>query len=320
MNKEQTVKTVGEWAYKAIAKDYQKFTKYENKVLKDKNPHHLHQMRVAMRSLRGTVASFAFAVNLPPEINHANMSKIAKVLGNLRDIDVLQETLISQYQPHILKQEKKSFQTVLKKLQKKRKSAFKQVKKFLNSKQYLKLKNSCKLWLNKPLYQPIADIDIKQILPDLLLPQISCFLLHPGWLLGANIVNGIANFSENNQTIVEKKISLTQEKILHDLRKIVKKTRYNMNLFTSLYDESYDEHLAEIAEIQEILGVIQDCFILESFLQKTLKQNYLQKIPTVYQMLQEKRQQQLQRWQTKQELFLNTSHKQNLRITIAKPL
>lgn len=313
MDKEQIDKTVGEWAYKAIAKHYKKFTKYENKVLKDKNPHHLHQMRVGMRRLRSTVDSFAFAVDLPDNITSASIGKVAKVLGDLRDIDVLQETLIEQYQPHISKEEIKSFKTVLKKLKKNRKSAFKKVKKTLNSKKYKKLKDSFESWLNNPHYQPIADINIEQILPDLLSPQISYFLLHPGWLIGLDITNGYINS-------LETELSLTQEKILHDLRKVAKKTRYNMELFTSLYGENYSKYLAEIQEIQEILGVLQDCSVLDNFLKETLEYNYHQKIPTLHEMLREKYQQELQKWQTKQKLFLDNIYKQNLRITIVKPI
>ena len=65
MNQKQTKKTLGDWAYIAIAKHYKKILKHESKVLKDNNPEQLHQMRVGMRRLRSAIAGFAPALNLP---------------------------------------------------------------------------------------------------------------------------------------------------------------------------------------------------------------------------------------------------------------
>jgi CHAD domain-containing protein len=316
----QTEQTYGDWAYKAIAKHYNKFIKYEEKVLKDKEPENLHQMRVGMRRLRSAVSGFALAVDLPSVVTPSQIGKVAKILGELRDIDVLQETLVTGYQPYIVKSERESFELVLKKLQKRRKSAFKTVVKTLESKSYSKLKSNCESWLDNPAYQTIAAIDIKQVLPDLLLPQISHLLLHPGWLIGVEIIDGKIELAGESTIKLKGDLDLTEEKTLHDLRKVAKKIRYNMELFKDIYRQNYSNYLQEIEEVQEILGVMQDCYVLESFLSEVLERDLAETLPTFKKIIRENRQQQWQKWRMKQEYFLNISKRQDLRTTIQHPL
>ena len=220
MNQNQAAKTLGDWAYIAIAEHYKKILKHESKVLKDKDPEHLHQMRVGMRRLRSAIAGFAPAINLPISVSEKNIAQIAKVLGKLRDIDVLQETLITQYHPHLPEIEQKKLKVVLKSLKKNRKQAFKDVKVILHSRQYVQFKTSIEAWLESPNYNAIASLKIQQVLPDLLLPQASSFLLHPGWLVGITIESGDVIFAQNS---TNEKLSKSENKILHDLRKSAKK-------------------------------------------------------------------------------------------------
>lgn len=316
----QTERTYGDWAYKAIAKHYNKFIKYEKKVLKDKDPENLHQMRVGMRRLRSAVSGFIPAVDLPSVVTPHEIGKIAKVLGKLRDIDVLQETLITQYQPYLSQGERESLESVFKKLKKERKSANKTVVKTLESKSYSQLKNNCQSWLDNPAYQTVAAIEIQQVLPDLLLPQISYLLLHPGWLIGVKITDSKINLAGESKIKLEYDLSLTEEKTLHDLRKVAKKIRYNMELFKNIYSPTYSNYLQEIEEVQEILGVMQDCFVLENVLSEMLEKDVAKIMPDLNKMLQEKRQQQWQKWQIKQKYFLNSAKRQDLRKAVQYPL
>ena len=187
MDIDRANKTFGEWGYIAVAKHYRKILKHEAKVLKDKNPEQLHQMRVGMRRLRSTISGFIFALDLPPAAEIAKIAKIAKVLGKLRDIDVLQETLTVQYQPYLPVEEQESLNVIFKALKKRRKLAFKKVKQTLHGQSYLDLKFGLEAWLDNPTYQRIGLVEIERVLPDLLLPQISYFFLHPGWLIGVKV-------------------------------------------------------------------------------------------------------------------------------------
>jgi CHAD domain-containing protein len=228
----EEAKTFGDWAYIALTKHFNKILKHEAEVLKDRDPEELHQMRVGMRRLRSAIAGFNIAIDLPKEASEKTIGKVARILGELRDLDVLKEVLETQYQPNLPEAEGKHLNAVLKKLEKQRKKAFSKVQEVLESELYKDFKKAFKKWLDKPQYQAIGEIAISPILPDLLLPQVSRLLLHPGWLIGVEMVEGNVKLSENlDQNAVEDLLA-KQGKILHDLRKEAKRTRYNMELFT----------------------------------------------------------------------------------------
>jgi CHAD domain-containing protein len=277
-------------------------------------------MRVGMRRLRSAISFFAPAIELPDTFTPASVGKIAKVLGKLRDIDVLQEALTTKYQPYLPDSEQEDFDKALTKLDKQRKSAFKKVVKILNKKAYLKTKDDGQLWLDSPCYRSLAAINIQQVLPDLLLPEISNFLLHPAWLIGLKKTNSTIYFSHTNEIDTSTDISLEQSIALHELRKTAKKVRYNMELFQNLYSEVYNNYLKKIEELQNILGKIQDYAVLKQFFIEVLKQDIAKTMPSLNQMLQENYQQQWQQWQTQQKYFLINNKRQDLRAIIQYPL
>ncbi|HHP7232312.1 MAG TPA: CHAD domain-containing protein [Xenococcaceae cyanobacterium] len=316
MNQDQTAKTLGDWAYIAIAKHDQKILQHESLVLKDRDPENLHQMRVGMRRLRSAIAGFAPALDLPLSASEKNLAKIARVLGKLRDIDVLQEILITRYQPNLPENEVKNFQVVLKALKKRRKPAFKAVKQVLHSRQYVQLKTALEAWLESPTYQAIAKVQIQRVLPDLLLPQACSFLLHPGWLVGMEITEGEINFEPKHG---HQAITSAEAKVLHSLRKSAKKTRYNMELFTSFYGNLYDDYLQRIKDIQEVLGQIQDSAVLLEFLASLSDDKPEIYLPSLVQMIQENRLNKLEKWQVLQEYFLHHRRQQELRAILQYP-
>ena len=325
MNQHQSANTLGDWAYIAIAKHYKKILKHESKVLKDKDPEQLHQMRVGMRRLRSAIVGFAPALNLPIAVSDKNIAKIAKVLGKLRDIDVLQDNLITQYQPNLPEIEQKNLQAILKALKKQRKSVFKDVKRTLHSRRYVQLKTGLEAWLESPTYNAdatrlgftkLASVKIQRVLPDLLLPQASIFLLHPGWLVGVEIKSGEIILAQEN-SIPE--MSSAEAKILHDLRKSAKKTRYNMELFTNFYGNLYDDYLKQITEVQEVLGNLQDSAVLIEFLASLSHEEPETYMPTLVQIIEKNRLIKLQEWQDLQKYFLHHRRQQELRAILQYP-
>ena len=211
--------TFGDWAYLAIQKHFKKILKHEPAVLKDEDPEELHQMRVGMRRLRSAMVGFSLAVDLPAAGNPKKIGSIAKVLGKLRDLDVMNEALTQEHFAKLPSQEQEQLTLTLKTLAKRRKKALKNVHEVLNNKPYLKLKQSLQNWLDKPRYTAIADVAIEMVLPDLLIPQLSRLLLHPGWLVGVTVEGGEIIFSEALSS--EQVDCLLENKgtLLHDLRK-----------------------------------------------------------------------------------------------------
>ena len=109
-------------------------------------------------------------------------------------------------------------------------------------------------------------------------------------------------------------------KSLHNLRKLAKQTRYNLELFEPFYCPRYHQHAQEIREVQTILGEIQDYFVLNQTLSKLPKASLASKMPIISQLLQAQRPKAWQQWQNKQALFLNQAHRLELRKTVKYPL
>jgi CHAD domain-containing protein len=297
--------TFGDWGKLAVEKHFEKILKHEAAVLKDKDPEELHQMRVGIRRLRSAMIGFAPAIALPKTATEKNVGHIGKVLGELRDLDVLKLTIETEYLPNLPASEQKYLTQAIQIITKKRKKAFKKVKSTLDKKTYQHFKQDLKKWLEKPEYTNIATTKIDLVLPDLLLPQISKFLLHPGWLIGVDLVAGEVKFNSELSLEQVTNILEQEEEILHGLRKEAKKNRYNMALFTNFYSEQYFDYLQRIEDLQEILGVIQDCFVLKSFLTNNFKVDLEKKLPILIQKFNQQRYQKWQEWQSLQQQFLD---------------
>ena len=310
-----TVKSIKEYAYQAIQQHLKKTLKWETAVKKDEDPEGLHQMRVGMRRLRTAISRFDLVLNLPQSASDQKISKIASCLGNLRDIDVLKETLETLYQPYLPPKEQKILATALNLLAKQRQKALSRTRKTLQGKAYNSLKQGLLLWLDQPIYKPLASLSIEQVLPDLLLPEVSSFLLHPGWLVGTDIIDAdvkvCTNWPAEN---IEQELT-TKGASIHNLRKQAKRLRYQMELFSDLYGESYAAYLAEVKSIQDILGKMQDSVVMGEWLEDVF-QSLDAQLATLTSLLKENRYQMWQQWQPLQERYLQTQHRHSFHLTV----
>lgn len=265
----------GARAVLAFSKYTEKIFKYQPRVLKDKDPEDLHRLRVGMRRLRTAIAGFGCAVHLPKALTERRVGKMGRVLGKQRDNDVLQSLLENKYRPHLPAGEQPFLDKVLKHLQKERKQAFKATRKLLTQDKFAEFKGQWQDWLTQPQFTSLGSLAIATVLPDLLLPQLSQFFLHPGWLVGAEIDPGVINLSPTAiQTLLDSKGF-----ILHDLRKEAKRTRYQMELFRDCYGEEYQQLLEQVKMTQEILGDLQDSFVLKAMVEDFLDVDLSQLCP-----------------------------------------
>lgn len=313
-------KTLGHYAYLAIEKHFKKSLKCENAVKKDKDPEAVHQMRVGLRRLRTDVNRFHIAVDLPKSVSDKNIGKIARCLGNLRDFDVFKETLETLYKPHLSGKEEKSLETALNALDKQRENALEDVRSTLKHDPYKSVKHQLKSWLEEPCYQSLASFPIQQVLPDLLLPEISGFLLHPGWLIGtqsgkSEIVIPTECEAQNIQQLLT-----TEGEVLHSLRKQAKRLRYQMELFTDLYGESYKAFIAQVENVQEILGAINDRVVLSELLTDLLDSEIHEQFPTLSCLFTENINQLWQQWQSLQQWYLKPQTRHEFHLTVMHPI
>ncbi len=299
----------GDWAAIAIQQHYEKIYKHEKKVLQDKDPEELHQMRVGMRRLRTAMVGFQRAIRLPKGVNEKKVGRIAHVLGQLRDNDVLQMTLNEGYRPHLSLAEQEHLDKVIAILIQRRPKALRATRRILTHISYLNFKNSLETWLAEPQLTSLADYPMTMILPDLLMPQLSQFLLHPGWLVGGDATD--LNIG---------RLGAEDEATLHDLRKEAKRTRYQMELFTQFYNEDYQVLIERVKSLQDILGSLQDSCVLRQIVAGAFRDNPELIMPGFEDCLLSHRHQQWRDWLPIQAYFINPEHRAQCRDLLLRPV
>lgn len=314
------VKTLGDAAADAIEKYFRKTLAHEAEVLKDKDAEELHQMRVGMRRLRSAVTGFAPVLDLPKQAQEHKIGKVGRILGTLRDLDVMLDSLQNQYYPNLPADEQEVLDQVLLNLLKQRRRALKGVRAVLEHKSYQLLKRSMEDWLEKPQFRAISNLPIAEVLPDLLLPQVSDFFLHPAWLLGTEYEDGQVKVCDDlNAEAVEQKLA-AEGTILHDLRKQAKRVRYLMNLFGEFYGETYEAYVEDVKAIQECLGAIQDSEVLGEFLTDFVEGDLQKELPILAGILAESRYAAWGKWQILQRKYLSAEIRQGLRSALIHPV
>lgn len=308
--------TLQKLAYRAISKQSRRIFKYETGVLLDKDSEDLHQMRVGMRRLRSAIACFAIAIDVPSRLTDKSIAKIARSLGKLRDLDVLLDVLTHNYRPQLPTLEQKTLDRVIQSLHKQRRREFKQVRKTLNSKSYANLRQALDNWLERPQYLSLGGVAIDYALPDLLLPQVSQFLLHPGWLVGVNLKHGKIKFPKILNTEAIEQLLARGDVFLHNLRKSAKKTRYTLEFFAPFYGNTYHKYLQQIEEIQEILGQTQDIHVMRKAIEQNMRSPIAQEMPQFASLLLQIRYQKWLEWQKVQQQFLKNRTRQEFRQAI----
>lgn len=304
--------TLGDFAQSAIAKYLKQATQYEKGVLADVDPEDLHQMRVGMRRLRTAMQVLTAGIKLPKAGREAKVAEVARQLGQLRDLDVIGETLRQQYLPDLPEAEQKELAIALAELTTQRTKTFKQVKTVLLGRRYQKLKDSLKSWLKTPDYRAIAPLPLAIAIPDLVLPLISGLWLHPGWLIGTQIPLQVS--TELSAAEADALIQ-NQGALLHSLRKQIKRVRYQLKLVSPLYGGALDWDLENFGTMQDTLGHLQDSTVLAEFLNQAIP-GVQERMPTLFALLADSRHRAWKQWQTLQTIYLDPNTRHRIRFTL----
>lgn len=306
---------LNEYAYSILQQNFKKVIKQEEAVLADQDPEALHQMRVGMRRLRTALQIFETVVEIPKVSSIDKIGKISKSLGKARDLDVLIDNLKTHYQPALTKSEQEAFKSVLKRLAHQRQKAVHELQETIESSRYQKFKEGFYSWLAQPVYQPIAQFPIQEALPDLLMPLVNQLLLHPGWLVGTTELNGkIQTLDLSTQKLQE--VLDQQGTLLHELRKQMKRVRYQTEFFVDCYDSEFATQIQDFKSVQELLGEIQDSNVLTDFFQSELEINLPKEFPSLTQQIRAAQAELWQIWKPIQERYLDSEFRRLLRSRI----
>ena len=313
-------RSLGEVAYQAVQKHFKKSTKYQDGVLADQDPENLHQMRVGMRRLRTVTDVFEPAICLPIAARCSQVTKIAKRLGKVRDLDVLQ--LWFQHYLTLANttvEEAEQIRRILLRLDKRRQKRFARVPKLFKSKDYRQFVSAYDEWLGQPQFQTIAARPILDVVSDLLLPLLSHLFLHPGWLVATEKIDGqlypIVGLDQESLD----NILATKGPDLHDLRKQMKRVRYQSEFFMPFFGKAYQAQTQSFQKLQELLGLFQDEAILSDFLVGELGPTWPEYLPSLAMLLKEERFRNWKKWQTIQLKYLDPKFRRTLSRRVMTP-
>ncbi len=282
--------TLADYIYPAIQTQYIAILTHEANVITDGKLSAIHQMRVSLRRLRSFVQGFAPILNVPKVMGEKQIGKIAKTLGKVRDLDVLQD-ICKSYRVDLPASEQLYLDEVISTIDKRRRKSLFKVHSTIDSKEYQYFKLGMNNWLNGASYQSNIRLPISDILPDLLSISVGQLRLNSGWWSDSDLDPTLSPEAAVDRLL------LTQGTALHSLRKQIKATRYLMELFADRYPTQYQDYLQDFQQIHKLLGNIQDGVVLDDFLQKVLGKRVANKLPTLYTQIDRDRYLNWQTWQ-----------------------
>jgi CHAD domain-containing protein len=300
---------LADYIYPAIQKQYVSILTLEADVLTDIDVEAIHQMRVSLRRLRSQVQAFAPVLDIPKVMGEQQIGKIAKVLGKVRDLDVLHDTC-KNHQNNLPDAEKIYLEKVAATIVKRRRKEILKVKLMLNDSDYQYFKLGINNWLNHPQYLPTARVKLESILPSLLSPVVGKLFLNSGWWIDSDLDSGL------DPELAVSQVLLIHGDIFHHLRKQVKATRYLMEMFTDRYPSNYQDYLKDLKQVHQLFGNIQDNIVLDKFIRKAIGKRAPTKLPTLYDRINRNNYLNWQNWLPIQERYRQVEIKQELQLLL----
>jgi CHAD domain-containing protein len=305
--------TLADYIYPAIQKQYITIITLEADVLADEDLEAVHQMRVSLRRLRSQIQAFAPILDIPKVMSVKQIGQIARTLGKVRDLDVLQD-LLKNYRSSLPESEQTHLEKVAATFVKRRRKEILKVKLMLDDREYQYFKLGMNNWLNSPQYMSNAQIELSAILPDLLLTVTGQLFLNPGWWIDLDPEIEISPESGVSQLLT------IHGETMHGLRKQVKALRYLMEMFSDRYPDRYRDYLKEFKQVHQIFGNIQDNLVLDKFVRKVLGKRSPIKLPILYERIARSNYLNWQNWQPIQERYRQSEIKQNFKLLLIQDI
>jgi CHAD domain-containing protein len=232
---------VGDYAHGLIQRHFQRMLGERTAVVDDSAPEALHQMRVHGRRLRATIGLFGLALKIPKQGHLKSLQRFHRTLGTLRNLDVVIAQLQPGDSPQLPESEQQVLDRCLKKLAKQRRRALEDVQVAIAAQTF---EVAYVDWLKHPQYRQFAAQTLTHVLPQLLLPDLTVFLAHPGWAIAAA-----------DATVAD-------PAVLHDLRKRCKHQRDQLEAVSQIYGAAVETWIVGLKAIQDCLGTLQDLAVL----------------------------------------------------------
>ncbi len=246
--------TMAEAGRKALLNDFVKMLSHEAGSRLGEDPEEVHDMRVSLRRMRSTLrllANYYKPKAIEPYLSE--MRKIARVLGAVRDLDVMIGNL-SAYRAALDPTAAAAFQPVLDELDKRRSGARKDLLRLLDKGSYRRFVKDFSVFLTKAGKGALA-VDTEDVHPF----QVR-YLLPPLIYEHLGAVRAYDSLIETADDLQ-----------LHALRIEFKRLRYVVTVFGDAMGGTGKEFISELKAIQEHLGSIVDIRVADDYLRDILK-------------------------------------------------
>ena len=222
----------------------------EEGTLEGSDVEFLHQMRVALRRLRSTFSAFSRA--LPPDCDakvKADLRWLGTRLGPARDWDVFVTETLPSVRAAV--GDTAAFGPLLSAAQRRRTAAHREVRRAVGSRRYPQVMLGLSCWLASRSWEDGADDEQR-----------------------AQLAIPIRSYAQSELERRYERVRRRGRKLddldapgRHELRIAIKKLRYSVEFFTSLFDQDASRALrTRLARLQDILGTMNDAATLQRLL------------------------------------------------------
>lgn len=250
--------TMAEAGRKILLADFVQMLEREAGSRVGEDIEHVHQMRVATRRIRSAFRLLE-AYYKPKSIQPftRDLREIARRLGKIRDLDVMIDDL-QQYQDQQPPEQQHVFDSIIERLDRRRRRARRKLVRFLDGPQYQTFIEQYARFLTKP-GKGVRSLDgdgvmpyqVRHVLPPLVHQHLAAVRAY--------------------DTVINNGDQLT----LHALRIEFKRLRYALSYFTDVLGASVKDYVGEIKTMQDHLGRLNDAYVAVERLQSLLDEDDL---------------------------------------------
>ncbi|MGI0493284.1 CHAD domain-containing protein [Alkalinema pantanalense CENA528] len=318
-----TAKTLAEVVQPHLLTYAHHIKKYEEAVLEGFEVEDLHDLRVTWRQLRVILQMLVPVLTAPTPKILKKMQGVTAVIGSIRDTDVLLEQITHLRSQFLSLPEQRVLARATDRLMTQRAKCLRQIRRMLLSDKHSRLKHQLHHGFNPLIDLPIAQQPAIDVIPDLLSPHWAALWLHPGWWIALQGTPAIApptmNRPSSSTHLWGQTLSTVDFSTLHDLRKAIKRVRYEVAFFKSHYSSNLSTDLDRLKALQGALGKLQDTVVLMEYFDKTLKPKQKRRSTQLRILLEQQLYTHLQTLQIDRAGCLEMTYRTELRQLLAHP-
>lgn len=273
----------GDHAVQLLQRCCDRLVALQDAVVADRDPEDLHRLRVALRRLRSVVGQFGPALLLPGSVADRPIARVARRLGQARDLDVLCLQLKQELLPQLAGRERRQLARLVRRLRSERRLARDQLRRSLHSGSYRRLLAGLQRWLRRPAFTALGEQPLADWLIQWQLSAPGAVLLHPGWW------------------VLDRRAGAAQ---LHDLRKCCKQVRYGLENLAQPGGAAVGAWAARFEAVQERLGSLNDLEVLQRALERQLRHGLRRELPGLAALLQQRAEAGWRAWRPEAQAWL----------------